>query len=304
MEMKRDFIGYARSAPQFEWPNGGRLALNIVVNYEEGAERSPLDGDTIRERANEVQIEPASPDEREFVLESIYEYGSRVGVWRLFDVFDAYSVRPTIFAVAVAVERNPVVAEEIRTRAYDIVGHGYRWFGHFNMSEAEERDSIRATIESLKATTGSRIVGWFTRPPQTSVTRAVLAEEGFLYDSGAFNDDLPYYQDVRGRPFLVVPYSLDVNDIRFWKNQLFTADDFADYCIDSFDALYAESRSAPRMMSVGLHPRIIGRPGRVRGLTRFLDHVRTHSDVWIASRTEIATYFSQQFAPADAWTPT
>jgi len=166
---------------------------------------------------------PVHPGGRDLNLESIYEFGSRVGIWRLIDLFDRYDVRPTIFTCAVAMERNPRVTQAFVRRNYEMVGHGYRWVSHFTFDEDEERDQIRKAVESVQRTTGQRLIGWFTRPPQTMATRRILAEEGFLYDSGALNDEIPYFQDVAGRPFLIVPYTLDVNDIRFWKTGMFTA---------------------------------------------------------------------------------
>ena len=300
MEIPRDFVGYGGRPPQFKWPGEARLALNIVVNYEEGAERNLLDGDQDLEPLTEA-VYPARPGERELALESFYEFGSRVGIWRLIDLFDRYGIWPTVFACGQALERNPSVAQAFVQRKYDMVGHGYRWVSHFGLTEEQEREQIRKATASIQRSTGQRIIGWFTRPPQTVVTRRILAEEGFLFDCGAYNDDLPYFQEVRGRPFLVVPYTLDVNDVRFWKAGFFTASDFSAYCIDAFDALYKECARTPRMMSVGLHPRIIGRPGRIVGLDRFLAHVLEHADVWIASRTEIARFWAGRFAPPETW---
>ncbi|MBI2320572.1 MAG: polysaccharide deacetylase family protein, partial [Chloroflexi bacterium] len=244
MEMPRDFVGYANKPPAFEWPGGARLALNVVVNYEEGSERNRVDGDEELEPLTEATY-PVQAGEREFVAESVYEYGSRVGIWRIIDLFDKYQVRPTIFTCAVAMERNPIVTQAFVERGYDMVGHGYRWISHFTMAEDEERDQIRKAVESVKRTTGKRMIGWFTRPPQTINTRRILVEEGFLFDSGAINDDLPYFQEVKGRPFLIVPYTLDINDIRFWKGGMFLADHFASYAIDAFDALHRESARVP-----------------------------------------------------------
>lgn len=300
MDMPRDFVGYGNNTPKVQWPNGARLALNFVINYEEGSERNRLDGDVELEPLSEATY-PSLPGERELTQESFYEYGSRVGVWRIMEVFAKHQVTPTIFACAVALERNAVVTQEFVERKYDMVGHGYRWISHFGLNEDQEREQIRKAVDSIQQTTGQRIVGWFTRPPQTVATRRILAEDGFLFDSGALNDDLPYFQEVRERPFLIVPYSLDINDVRFWKGGLFTARDFEMYCCDSFDALYQESARIPRMMSVGLHCRIIGRPGRILGLDRFLAHVRNYPDVWIATRTEIARFWAERFAPPHTW---
>jgi len=300
MDMPRDFIGYGRNTPKFVWPNGARLALNIVVNYEEGAERSVLDGDPEREEASE-SVYPAKPGERETHQESVYEYGSRVAIYRLIDLFDQYRVEPTIYACALALERNPPVTKEFVDRRYDIVSHGYRWITHYGFDEAQEREQIRKARESFLRTTGQRVLGWFNRTPQTVITRRILAEEGFLFDSQAVNDDIPYFQEVAGRPFLIVPYTIDCNDVRYWRGTLGTGREFETYCIDSFDTLYRESARTPRMMSVGLHPKIIGRPGRIGGLERFLAYVRQFPDVWLASRTNIARFWCERFAPADTW---
>jgi peptidoglycan/xylan/chitin deacetylase (PgdA/CDA1 family) len=274
--------------------------LNLVINYEEGAERNPLDGDEVLEPLSEASY-TVPPGQRELALESFYEYGSRVGIWRLLSLLDRYEVRATVFACGRAILRNPDVARALVVRKYDIVGHGYRWIPHSGLSEEEEREQIRKARDSIQQSTGQRIIGWFTRPLQTVATRRILAEEGFLFDSGAFNDDIPYFQEIRGRPFLVLPYTLDVNDIRFWKTGLFIADDFASYCINSFEVLYQEGASIPRMMSVGLHPRVIGRPGRIVGLDRFLTHIRKCPEVWIAARTDIARFWAERFAPSDTW---
>ena len=299
-EMPRDFVGYADEPPQFIWPGGARLAVNIVINYEEGAERSPLDGDTTREPL--VEAHYAVPDgERELFTESTFEYGSRVGIWRTLRVLREFGVTPTIFACGLALERNPAVATALTRLGCDFVGHGYRWIPHTAMAPEAERRQIIACAESISATVGVTIRGWFTRPPNTVATRRLLAEEGLLYDCGAVNDDIPYFAPVAGRPFLVVPYSLDVNDTKFFKNQFFTGRDFAAYAIDAFDALHRDSARAPTMMSIGLHPRIIGRPGRVAGLQRVLHHIAAAPGVWFAGRDEIATFWARTFAPPDTW---
>ena len=300
VDVPRDFIGYGRNTPKFEWPNGARLALNIVVNYEEGAERNPLDGDPVQEQAGETSYQMRS-GERELVQESVSEYGSRVGIYRCVDLFDQYKVQPTIFACALALERNSAVTAEFVQRDYDIVSHGYRWINHAGFSEEQEREEIRKARESFARTVRRPILGWFNRSPHTVATRRILAEEGFLFDSQAVNDDIPYFQEVKGRPFLVVPYSVDVNDFRFWRGNMFTGRDFEAYCVDSFDALYRESARTPRMMSVGLHSKIIGRPGRIGGLERFLEYVRQFPDVWLAARTDIARFWAERFAPPDTW---
>ncbi len=217
-EMDRDYVGYGGTPPKVEWPGGARLALNIVINYEEGSELGAFDTDPQREMMSEVSY-PARADERELVSESLFEYGSRVGIWRIMRILDKYDATCTIYACALALEQNPAVTEAFVKRGYDIVGHGYRWLSHYGMSEEQEREQIRKTRESIERTTGRRIIGWFTRPLQTLATRRILAEEGFLYDSGSFNDDLPYFEKVNGKPFLIVPYSVDQNDTRFQKTR-------------------------------------------------------------------------------------
>jgi allantoinase len=298
--MPRDLVGYANQPPEFEWPNGARLAINVVINYEEGAERSPLEGDTTRETIVEAQY--TVPDgERELFTESTFEYGSRVGVWRTLEQLDEYEVTPTIFATAKALELNPLVADALVSRGCDFVGHGYRWIPHTGMDPETEREQIVRCAQGLRATVGADMRGWFTRPPNTINTRRLLAEEGVLYDCGAVNDDLPYFQPVAGRPFLIVPYSLDVNDTKFFKNQFFTAGDFAEYVTDSFDVLHRASERSPQLMSIGLHSRIIGRPGRLAGLDRALDHIAGKPGVSFVRRDEIADFWARTFAPADTW---
>jgi len=305
-EVQRDFVGYGRNSPVFQWPGGCRLALNVVLNYEEGSERSPLDGDTTADIPSEplAQVPPADPTrpaERPLITESVYEYGSRVAVWRMIDLFDRFQVKPSVFACAVALERNLEVTSAFVERGYDMVGHGYRWISHYGLNEAQEREQIQLAVASIQRSTGQRIRGWFTNQPQTVATRRILAQEGFLYDSGAVNDDVPYFETVAGRPFLIVPYSIDINDFRFWRTDMQTAGEFEAYCRDSFDVLYRESAKTSRMMSVGLHARIIGRPGRILGLERFLVHVRQFRDVWVTTRAEIGRFWAEQFAPPTTW---
>jgi allantoinase len=294
VDMVRNFIGYGGNPPKVEWPGGARIALNIVINYEEGSELGAVEGDKQREMSAEA-IYPAKPSERELANESVFEYGSRVGVWRIMRILDKYDATCTIFACALALERNPVVTQSFVKHEYDMVGHGYRWIPHYGMREDQEREQIRKARESIERTTGQRIIGWFTRPLQTPATRRILAEEGFLYDTGCFNDDLPYFEQIGDKRFLVVPYTLEQNDTRYWKNQMFTANDFFEYVRDAFNTLYEEGETLPKMMSVGLHCRIIGRPGRAQGLDRFLAHVRKFPDVWIAKRNDIARFWLEKY---------
>lgn len=297
---RRDLIGYADELPDFAWPNGARVAVNLVLNYEEGSERTPLEGDATREPLVEAHYDvPAG--ERELFSESTFEYGSRVGVWRLLALLDEFGIAPTVFACGQALERNPRVTAALVARGCDFVGHGYRWVPHVGMGPEREREHIARCAEAIRRTTGVEIRGWFTRPPNTVDTRRLLAAEGLLYDCGAVNDDLPYFDEVDGRPFLVVPYSLDVNDTKFFKNQFFTGRDFRDYIIDSFDALHRDGARTPRMLSIGLHSRIVGRPGRIGGLREALEHISGHDGVWFAQREEIASFWAETFAPAGTW---
>jgi peptidoglycan/xylan/chitin deacetylase (PgdA/CDA1 family) len=208
-----------------------------------------------------------------------------------------YDAICTVFASAVALERNELASRTFVERGFHIVGHGYRWVQHLGMSEDQERASIQQAVASIQRTTGQRILGWYTRPLTTLNTRRLLAEEGFLFDSDSMADDLPYYERVNNRPHLVVPYALDVNDIRFWKGTLFTASEWFEYARDCFETLYREGGEAPRMMSVGLDCRVIGRPGRIVALERFLEHVRGHPDVWICQRTDLARYWLEHCPP-------
>jgi allantoinase len=294
--LDRDFVGYGPHPPRARWPEGARLALNVVINYEEGAEQTPIHGQPERELMSE-SVYPAPPGERELIQESAYEFGARAGAWRILRTLDRFGTIATVFACGAAIERNQGVATAFVERGYDFVGHGYRWVQHFGMTESQERDDIRQTLRSIEQTTGQRIVGWYTRPMVTTATRRLLAEEGFLYDCDSLADDLPYYVTVNEQPHLVVPYSLDLNDIRFWKGSFFTADDWFHYARDCFDALYAEGADAPKMMSVGLHCRIIGRPGRILALDRFLGYVLGFRDVWICRRTDLARHWLEVHPP-------
>ncbi|MBS1862693.1 MAG: polysaccharide deacetylase family protein [Actinobacteria bacterium] len=296
----RDLIGYGPEPPTFSWPGGARLAVNVVINYEEGSEASPLQGDANVETLVEAPyVVPAGT--RNLFLESTYEFGSRVGIWRLLKLLDQFQIAPTFFACAQALELNPAVVEALVERGCDVVGHGYRWRQHINLTPAEQAEDIARCKSELERLTGRPMLGWFTRPPNTEDTQRLLSENDVVYDCGAVNDDIPYFIPVEGRPLLTVPYSLDVNDIRFWKGQLSTAVEFEEYGKAAFDVLYAESAATPRMMSIGLHPRVIGRPARLLGLERLLRHIAGHDDVWFAPRDEIARFWLREFGPADAW---
>ena len=294
--MKRDFIGYGGNPPQVQWPNNARIAISIVVNYEEGSEYSLLDGDAHHETNNEVPS-PVPLDQRDLFNESFFEYGSRVGVWRLFKLFDKYQVKSTFFCCALALERNPLVAKEIVTRGHEVCGHGYRWEEYHLMEREQEREAIEKTIASLKKTTGERPLGWFTRYGASVNTRELVAREGgFIYDSGSFNDDLPYFVPVGDKPWLVLPYSFETNDARFWRGGLTSMSDFYEYLKDTFDCLYEEGQTHPKMMSIGLHCRIAGRPARSKAVERFLQYAKGFPDVWFARRVDIARWWLEHYS--------
>ena len=291
----RDFIGYGENPPNIVWPNKAKIAISVVVNYEEGSEYSLLDGDTHHETNNEVPS-PVPLNQRDLFNESFFEYGSRVGVWRLLNLFERYGVKTTFYCCAVALERNPEVARAIVERGHEVCGHGYRWQEYHSMDRDSELDSIRRTVESLERTTGVRPVGWFTRYGRSLNTRELVAgEEGFIYDSCSMNDDLPYFVRVNEAPWLVLPYSFETNDARFWRGGLVSVNDFFEYLKDTFDCLYEEGQSFPKMMSVGLHCRITGRPARSRAVQRFLEYASGFPDVWFARRDEIASHWLSNY---------
>lgn len=287
----RDMVGYGASPPHPHWPNGARLALNFVLNYEEGSEPSFADGDGYSETGL-TESGTSDVHGRDLAAESMFEYGSRVGFWRILRLFQARNLPLTIFGCALALERHPQAAQAIAQAGHDVCCHGWRWVKHYELDEAAEREHIRKAIASLQQTIGTRPLGWYCRHGPGVNTRRLLVEEGgFLYDSDAYNDELPYWVVVHGRPHLVVPYTLGVNDSKFGRGVFATADDFFTYARDGFDMLYREGASQPKMMSVGLHMRLMGHPSRAIGLERFLDHVMQYPDVWVCRRLEIAQHW-------------
>ena len=295
MATERDLIGYGGNPPQVEWPGGARIAISVVVNYEEGSEYSTLDGDATHETNNEVPS-PVPQEERDLANESFFEYGSRVGVWRIMDLLDEFDVKSTFFCCALAVERNPQVGRAIVERGHEVFGHGYRWEEYFKMSREDEREAIRKTVESLERTTGERPLGWYVRyGPSVNTRELVVDEGGFVYDCMAYNDDIPYYVGVNGKKWLVVPYSLEVNDTRFWRGGMNSPGDFLETLKNTFDTLYMEGEENPKMMSVGLHCRIVGRPSRIVALRRFLEYARGFPGVWFARRIDIARWWMQRY---------
>ena len=301
--MERDVVGYGKNVPQVRWPGDARIAVSMVVNYEEGAEYSTLDGDSHHETNGEVPS-PVPSGDRDLNNESFFEYGSRVGVWRLMDLLDRHEVPATFFCCALAMERNPEVAGEIVSRGHEVCGHGYRWEESHLMDLEAERDSIAKTIASLKETTGVRPLGWFTRYGPSVNTRELVVEEGgFVYDSAGLNDDLPYYVPVQEKPWLVVPYSMETNDARFWRGGLVSVGDFYEYLKETFDCLYEEGETHPKMMSVGLHCRIAGRPARSRAVARFLEYAKGHERVWFPRRIDIARWWLTHYGVEGSMEP-
>lgn len=288
--MERDLIGYAGTPPRVPWKDGARLAVSVVVNYEEGAEYMLQDGPR-RETMGEVPS-PVPADLRDMYNESFFEYGSRVGVWRLLAILKDHGVPATFFACARALERNPQVARAIVEAGHEVCGHGFGWEEYHSSSRENERENIARTVESLEKTTGCKPAGWFSRYACSPHTRELLVEHGgFLYDSLAMNDDLPYYVRVLGKPWLVIPYSFEVNDARFWRGGLHSIASFEEYMRCAFDCLYEEGTSVPKMMSIGLHCRIGGTAARSRALVNFLQYARSRSGVWFARRVDIARHW-------------
>ncbi|MEZ9604798.1 allantoinase PuuE [Vibrio sp. 10N.261.55.A10] len=294
-DYSRNLIGYGANPPNPQWPGNARVAVSFVLNYEEGGERCLLHGDDESE-AFLSEIPSAQPikGERHISMESIYEYGSRVGVWRVLRLFDEYEIPLTVFAVAMAIERHPDVAKAMVEAGHEICSHGYRWIDYQYIDESEERDHMTKAIEIIQQVTGQRPQGWYTGRTGPNTRRLVAEEGGFLYDSDAYDDDLPYWHTETGDPQLVIPYTLDVNDMRFSTAQGFNSgEQFFQYLKDTFDTLYMEGETAPKMMSVGLHCRLIGRPGRIAALRRFLDYVKQHDSVWLCRRIDIANHWHQ-----------
>jgi len=289
----RDMIGYGGKPPHPRWPDGARLALQFVINYEEGGENSILHGDPASE-AFLSEIVGAQPlhGVRHISMESIYEYGSRAGFWRLLRLFGERGLAGTIFAIGMAMERNPVAAKAMIAAGFEVASHGWRWIDYQHVDIETERQHMRLAIAAIERTTGTTPLGWYTGRTSPNTRTLVAAHGGFLYDADSYADDLPYWELVGDRPQLIVPYTLEANDMRFATAQGFNSgDQFFTYLKDSFDLLYAEGKTAPKMMSVGLHARLAGRPGRAAALARFLDYVIGHQDVWVCRRVDIARHW-------------
>ncbi|RTE65596.1 allantoinase PuuE [Amphritea opalescens] len=292
----RDLIGYGNNPPHPHWPDNARIAISFVLNYEEGGERCILHGDQESEAfLSEMPGAQALANVRHMSMESCYEYGSRAGVWRLLKLFNQYNIPLTVFAVAMAIQRNPAVAQAMVAAGHEICSHGLRWLDYQYTDIEEERDHLLKAINIIEEITGARPLGWYTGRTGPNTRQLVMEEGGFLYDSDAYDDDLPYWVDNAGKGHLVIPYTLDVNDMRFATAQGFNSgEQFYQYLKDSFDTLYAEGEDAPKMMSVGLHCRLAGRPGRTAALERFIRYAQSHDRVWFTRRIDIAQHWQQQ----------
>jgi putative urate catabolism protein len=297
----RDLVGYGRNPPHPQWPGQARVALQFVLNYEEGGENAVLHGDGGSEQFLSEMFNPSSFTERHMSMEGIYEYGSRVGVWRILREFEKRGLPLTVFGVGMALQRHPELTAAFVELGHEIACHGWRWISYQNLDEATEREHMRLGLDAIEKLTGNRPLGWYTGRDSPQTRRLVADDGGLLYDSDYYGDDLPFWMKVKRSdgtvvPRLVVPYTLDTNDMRFSLPQGFAqAEDFFIYLRDSFDALYAEGdpngENAPKMMSVGMHCRLLGRPGRLVALQRFLDHVAKHDKVWVCRRVDIARHW-------------
>lgn len=292
-EYPRDLIGYGNTPPDPQWPGQARIAVSFVLNYEEGGERCLLHGDNESEAfLSELPGAVPFPDARHMSMESVYEYGSRAGVWRILKLFAKHKIPLTIFAVAMAAQRYPEVIQAMHQAGHEICSHGYRWIDYQKLSKEEEREHLYKAINILQDITGQRPQGWYTGRNSPNTRDIVMEEGGFLYDSDAYDDDLPYWVNNQGKGHLVVPYTLDSNDMRFATQQGFNSgEQFFQYLKDSFDTLYEEGEEAPKMLSIGLHCRLIGRPGRIAALRRFIEYAQSHERVWFARRVDIARHW-------------
>ncbi len=301
----RDLVGYGRNPPHPRWPGNARIAVQFVLNYEEGGENCVLHGDAGSEQFLSELFNPASYPARHLSMESIYEYGSRVGVWRILREFERRGLPLTVFGVAMALERHPEVTSAFQELGHEIACHGWRWIHYQEMDEAAEREHLSIAMATMERLTGERPLGWYTGRDSPNTRRLVADYGGFLYDSDYYGDDLPFWtpvtkSDGQTVPHLVVPYTLDTNDMRFAMPQGYShGDPFFQYLRDAFDTLYDEGTEHPKMLSIGMHCRLLGRPGRFRALQRFLDHVEAHDRVWVCRRVDIARHWHSHHPPSD-----
>ena len=293
----RDLVGYGQKGKKISWPNNAKLALQFVLNYEEGGENSVLNGDKYSETFLSEIIGAKAVKGRHISMESIYEYGSRAGFWRLDSLFKEKKIPVTIFAVGLALKQNLEVCDALKNGDYEIAAHGYRWIDYQDVKKSVEKKHMQQAIKTIKDIFGSRPLGWYTGRCSPNTRDLVFDDGGFLYDSDSYSDDLPYWEYRGKKKQLIIPYTLDNNDMRFATNQGFnTGDHFYNYLKDSFDALYEEGKTTPKMMSVGLHCRLIGRPGRIQSLKKFLDYVQKFEDIWICKRIDIAKHWIKNYS--------
>jgi putative urate catabolism protein len=296
----RDLIGYGRNPPQARWPGNARIAVQFVLNYEEGGENSVLHGDAGSEQFLSELFAPASYPDRHLSMESIYEYGSRVGVWRFLREFERRDLPMTIFGVAMALQRHPELTKAFSELGHEIACHGWRWIHYQSVDEAIEREHMLRGTEIIRQLTGEMPLGWYTGRDSPNTRRLLVEQGGYLYDSDYYGDDLPFWMEVKksdgeSAPHLVVPYTLDTNDMRFALPQGFShGDEFFEYLRDAFDVMYAEGEEHPTMMSIGMHCRLLGRPARFKALQRFLDHIEKHDRVWVCRRIDIAKHWIKE----------
>ena len=293
----RDLVGYGQKGKKISWPNNAKLALQFVLNYEEGGENSVLNGDKYSETFLSEIIGAKAVKGRHVSMESIYEYGSRAGFWRLDSLFKEKKIPVTIFAVGLALKQNLEVCDALKNGDYEIAAHGYRWIDYQDVKKSVEKKHMQQAIKTIKDIFGSRPLGWYTGRCSPNTRDLVFDDGGFLYDSDSYSDDLPYWEYRGKKKQLIIPYTLDNNDMRFATNQGFnTGDHFYNYLKDSFDTLYEEGKTTPKMMSVGLHCRLIGRPGRIQSLKKFLDYVLKFEDIWICKRIDIAKHWIKNYS--------
>ncbi len=295
----RNLVGYGQNPPHPQWKDQARIAVQFVINYEEGGENCVLHGDLASE-AFLSEIVGAAPFQgmRHMNMESCYEYGSRAGFWRLYRMFTSRRIPVTVYGIAMALERNPEAVAAMKAADWEIASHGYRWIEYKDFSEEAEREHLKLAIDIHTRVTGSRPLGWYTGRSSEHTDKLVIEEGGFLYSSDSYADDLPYWVNTDQKPHLIIPYTLDNNDMRFATSQGFNSgDQFFAYLRDAFDVLYAEGETAPKMMSVGLHCRLVGRPGRAAALMRFLDYVQQHDRVWLCRRIDIARHWHEHHQP-------
>lgn len=296
--LERDLVGYGENPPDPKWPGDARIAVNFNLNYEGGGESTLANGDDVSEgMLNDIGV-PTKVGLREPLVESIFEYGSRVGVWRVLRTFKEFDVKVSVLGVVRALEQNPIVTAAFVAQGHEVVSHGWRWIDYCYVPEEVEREHIKRAVDGITKLTGRRPLGWMTGRPGPNTRRLLVEEGGFVYDRDALNDELPYWMKVSGKPHLAIPYSYETNDNRFNENSGFsTADQFFTYMRDAFDVMYREGETAPKLLSIGLHDRLIGRPGRIGGLQRFLDHIRKHDKVWICRGIDIARHWQKNFPP-------